>query len=129
MADAPVTMTRTEFEAEVAKVTKKPQPFPYADVVKEQERRRQRRLLQAIKGKVVVEILQIVETRTNDDVFVIFYAKGRTAGADETLVAQLWLVEQKRHRVKLEEVVHRDGKYLLDGRDFVQAVQDRDVTW
>jgi hypothetical protein len=114
---------------EAAAAAAKKREFPYADVVKENERRRQLRLLQAIKGRCAVEIVRVVETRSGEDVFVTFFGKGKTAIGDEKMVAWIWLVEQKRHFVRFEEVVHRNGAYLLDGRDLTKLIMDGDYAY
>jgi hypothetical protein len=121
-------MTATRDATDGEKI-KKLNPFPYANVVKEADRRRQLRLLQMSKGRCVVEIIRVIETRSGDDVFVTFFGKNRTAGAEEKLIASIWLVEQKSHTVRLEEVVHRDGTYFLNGKDLANLLMTGDYTF
>lgn len=121
------TAARTEV-AEGLK-TVKPKPFPYADVIKEADRRKQFRLMQTIKGRCVVEILQVVETKSGESILVTFFGKGKSPGANEKVVAWIWLVEQKNHFVRLEEVVHNDGEYLLDGKDLPMLLMNGDYAY
>lgn len=96
----------------------------YADVAQLVDARRQRALLEKIIGKRVLDV-GIVTDRNGDTVFLIFYGARNPPQEGEACIAGVWLVEQRRQALRLEEVVHRGGAFFLaDGSVLAQAVMD-----